>query len=250
MSDEEIQLADCSVRDDGAVVSARFDDVYFDAADGLAESRAVFIEGSNFPDRWAANRRWPFTVFETGFGTGLNFLATLSAWRTAETPDGATLRYFAAEKFPVSRSVVAEALGGWGELSAELAAFLAVYPESILPGLSRWAVAPDVELIYGCGEVAEIIAADTPPIDAWLLDGFAPGKNPDMWRAEVFAAMATRSAPGATIATFTAAGVVKRGLRDAGFTVRRRPGHGKKWHRLVGTYSGEIACVDESNPYD
>ncbi len=231
------QPADCHLREDGAVVSDAFGDVYFDAADGLAESRTVFVEGSEFAARWASWSRWPFVVFETGFGTGLNFLATLAAWRVAEKPAGAKLHYSAAEQFPVPRAVLADALGRWPQLEAELAALLGVYPESIPAGVSRWTIAPDVELIYGCGEVCDVLTADLALVDAWLLDGFAPGKNPAMWRAELFAAMAARSNPGATIATFTAAGIVKRGLREAGFTVRRQPGHGRKWHRLIGHFA-------------
>ncbi|MEI9965392.1 MAG: hypothetical protein WDM92_12630 [Caulobacteraceae bacterium] len=62
------QPADLDWSPDGAPRSRRFDDVYFSRADGLAESRAVFLAGCGLPEAWAGRDR--FTVGELGFGTG------------------------------------------------------------------------------------------------------------------------------------------------------------------------------------
>ena len=72
-------------------------------------------------------------------------------------------------------------------------------------------------------------------VDAWFLDGFAPAKNPDMWSQHLFSAMARLARPGATLATFTSAGFVRRGLQEAGFTMRKTKGFGRKRDMLVGT---------------
>src|SRR5690606_27910631 len=74
--------------------------------------------------------------------------------------------------------------------------------------------------------------------DAWFLDGFSPAANPEMWRPRVLDLVAARSAPGARLATFSAAGAVRRGLAEAGFEVERRPGHGRKRHRLEARRPG------------
>ncbi|WP_368752106.1 tRNA (5-methylaminomethyl-2-thiouridine)(34)-methyltransferase MnmD, partial [Klebsiella oxytoca] len=71
-------------------------------------------------------------------------------------------------------------------------------------------------------------------VDAWFLDGFAPAKNPDMWTAELFAAMARLARPGGTLATFTSAGFVRRGLEEAGFSMQKRKGFGRKREMLIG----------------
>ncbi|STT04152.1 5-methylaminomethyl-2-thiouridine-forming enzyme mnmC [Klebsiella michiganensis] len=71
-------------------------------------------------------------------------------------------------------------------------------------------------------------------VDAWFLDGFAPAKNPDMWTAELFAAMARLARPGGTLATFTSAGFVRRGLLEAGFSMQKRKGFGRKREMLTG----------------
>ena len=62
---------------DGVPESARFGDVYFSRDDGLAETRYVFIDRNGLPGRFAElDRNSHVVIAETGFGTGLNFLAT------------------------------------------------------------------------------------------------------------------------------------------------------------------------------
>ena len=79
---------------EGAPRSLRFDDIYFSAADGLAESRAVFLQGCGLPNAWRDHPN--FTVAELGFGTGLNILALLDLWRRARGP-GQRLSIFSRE---------------------------------------------------------------------------------------------------------------------------------------------------------
>ncbi|MCB1310090.1 MAG: hypothetical protein KDK30_18020, partial [Leptospiraceae bacterium] len=70
-------------------------------------------------------------------------------------------------------------------------------------------------------------------IDCWYLDGFAPARNPDLWSAHIFAAMKRLSAADATAATYSVAGVVKRGLESAGFAYERAAGFGRKKEMLA-----------------
>ena len=70
--------------------------------------------------------------------------------------------------------------------------------------------------------------------DAWFLDGFSPAKNPELWAPDLMAEVARHTAPGGTFATYTAAGHVRRALADAGFTVSRQPGFGRKRHMTTG----------------
>ena len=87
--------------------------------------------------------------------------------------------------------------------------------------------------------------------DAWYLDGFAPSKNPQMWQPQLFAQMARLSQPGTTVATFTSAGLVRRGLKDAGFAVQKVKGYGRKREMSVGQFNAPNDSGDasvESNP--
>src|ERR1700761_6991595 len=112
--------ADLDWTADGAPRSARFDDVYFSTSDGLAESRAVFLQGCGLPEAWRGRQR--FTVAELGFGTGLNILALLDLWRRTRTP-AQRLSIFSVEAFPLTAEEAARALAAWPEL-ADLAARL------------------------------------------------------------------------------------------------------------------------------
>ncbi len=215
--------------DDGSPRSGRFGDVYFSKDDGLAETRAVFLEGCGLPDAWAG--RADFTVAELGFGTGLNIVALLDLWRRARPADG-RLQVFSIEGFPLTRDEAARALSAWPELAETAAALLAVWPEGT-PGFHRldlpqWNASIDLAV----GDARWALEQWSGPADAWFLDGFSPALNPGMWSPEVMALIAARSAPGARVATFTVAGAVRRGLAEHGFVVEKKPGHGRKRERL------------------
>jgi tRNA 5-methylaminomethyl-2-thiouridine biosynthesis bifunctional protein len=212
----------------GAPRSRRFDDVYFSRAGGLQEARAVFLEGCGLPGAWAGRER--FTVAELGFGTGLNILALLELWQATREPS-ARLNIFSVEAWPLGEADARRAIEPWPQL-APLAA----------PLVSGWARTPGFHRIDFPGlnavldlavmEAAEALGAWDGRADAWFLDGFSPARNPEIWREEVLALVAARSAPGARAATFTVAGMVRRGLAAQGFEVARRPGFGGKAERL------------------
>ena len=224
--------------DDGAPQSGRFGDVYFSREDGLSETRAVFLTGCGLPEAWTDRRR--FTVAELGFGTGLNIAALLDLWRREGPKDG-RLHIFSVEGFPLSRDEAARALSNWPEIAEAAEALLAAWPAPT-PGLHRMDLPGfNATLDLFIGEVETALAQWSGQADAWFLDGFAPSTNPGMWSDAVMDGIATRSAPGARVATFTVAGMVRRGLSERGFTVDKRPGHGRKRERLEARLPGPVS---------
>ncbi len=215
-----------------------FDDIYFSRDGGVEESRHVFLGGNNLPEAWFGKKR--FTIAETGFGTGLNFLLVLDLFgRQAEK--GQRLDYYSFEKYPLSAKEIGDYIGleNVGEL-------LESYPLRI-PGFHPVETGGGVRLVLVFGDVNESMPEVRAKVDAWFLDGFAPAKNPDMWSGKVFAEMARLSGPCATFATYTAAGMVKNGLANAGFMVERIKGFGQKKHMLTGkniSAPSETACED------
>lgn len=230
--------ADLIWDDDGTPRSGRFGDIYFSPEDGLAETRAVFLDGCGLPDRFAG--RDHLCVAELGFGTGLNIAALLMLWRDhAEL--GARLGLFSVEGFPLSRDEAARALSAWPELAPAAEALLAVWPAAT-PGLHRMDLpAFNATLDLAVGPVEQGLARWSGLADAWFLDGFSPATNPDMWSPAIMARVAALSSPGARLATFTVAGAVRRGLTEAGFSVEKRPGHGRKRERLEAVRDGTPA---------
>jgi len=221
-------------REDGLPQSSLYGDVYFSSVDGLAETRAVFLTGCGLPERFTQD----FTVGELGFGSGLNIAALLDLWRR-EKPAGARLHIFSIEAHPLTRDEAARILAHWPELGEAAQVLLDHWPGKArgfhridLPGF-------DATLDLAVMDVIEALEAWDGAADAWFLDGFSPALNPAMWREEVLAAVAARSAPGARAATFTVAGAVRRGLQAAGFEIAKRPGFGRKRERLEAWLPGE-----------
>jgi tRNA 5-methylaminomethyl-2-thiouridine biosynthesis bifunctional protein len=209
--------------------SQHFDDIYFSAADGLAEARAVFLQGCGLPDAWVGRRR--FVVGELGFGTGLNIAALLELWGRTRPPE-ARLNVFSVEAYPLTQAEAARALNAWPDLDAVASLLLAAWPDD-RRGFHRLDLDPiGATLDLWIGEAGAGLDAWQGEADAWFLDGFAPARNPQMWRQEVLDLVCARSRPEARIATFTVAGAVRRGLEQAGARVAKRPGFGAKRERL------------------
>jgi len=212
-----------SWRDGSVPVATRFDDPYFSAAGGLAETRHVFLSGNDLP----ARLRPGFHIAELGFGTGLNLLATLIATRAAGRPG--PLHYTSFEAFPLAAPDIARALSAFPEAAAVAAPFLAQWSA----GATRIALdGLTLEVILGD---ARTTLPDWPGrADAWYLDGFSPAKNPELWSDDLLAEVARHTAALGTFATYTAAGHVRRALQAAGFAVTRLPGFGRKRHMSAG----------------
>ena len=217
------QTAALSWRDDVIPVSTRFDDPYFSLSGGLDESRHVFLGGNGLPARFRAG----FHVAELGFGTGLNMLASLIAWRAAGV--AGALRYTSFEAYPMTADDMARAL--------------AAFPEALDvagPMLEQWAagntriILPGLEAEVVIGDAGATLEAWGGAADAWYLDGFSPAKNPELWTDGMMQSVARHTRPSGTFATYTAAGHVRRSLAAAGFAVERRAGFGTKRHMSAG----------------
>lgn len=222
---------------DGTPVSCAFDDVYFSLDGGVAETTHVFVNGNDLPARFATGGFAAFTIGETGFGTGLNFLVAAQAF-LAHAPADAILHFVSVEKFPLTVDDLARCHAHWPELAALAGELRAVYPPAVAGFHRRTLAAGRIRLTLLLGDAATLLPRLDARVDAWFLDGFSPAKNADLWSDALFGELARLSAPNATYATFSAAGEVKRGLRAAGFTVKRLPGFGRKWDMLRGSFAG------------
>lgn len=213
-------------------VSATFGDVYFDAS-RLEGARRMFLAPASMRERAAAAS--VFTIGELGFGTGLNFLAACAHLSRARVP-GCRVHFISFERHPLCRDDLVRALA---PVSSELATpLIEAYPPPVAGWHRRFFDEGRVQLSVWVGDVAygleDLCLQQRRGVDAWLLDGFAPAKNPEMWRPGLFEAMAECSAPGASVTTFTAAGEVRRNLQAAGFDMRRLDQQPLKRHSLAG----------------
>ena len=226
-------------REDGNPFSPRFNDVYRSRANGLAQAQHVFIHGCGLPHAWRG--RDEFVVLETGFGLGLNFLATWATWQL-DAARSERLHFVSVEAYPVQAQDLlqsAQALNAQApdaELLAKiqhLAPALALAWQSVQPGVQTWSFDQGrVQLTLGVGDAREMLTRLNVQANAVYLDGFSPARNPDMWRLQTLQAVARQCQHGAKLASYTVAAQVMRDLTALGFEVQKRPGLPPKWGRI------------------
>lgn len=226
------------------LVSDVFGDVYFSRAGVIAESRHVFLDAVGLPS--CVEGRSSYTLAELGFGTGTNFLLAWDAWERATPPKGC-LHYVSVEGFPLDIDVLAHVHENT-PLADKARALANVYPPQV-PGFHRRRLAGGrISLTLLFGDAAALLPELTAQVDGWFLDGFAPAKNPDMWSDEVLDQVARLSVEGTRLGSFTAAGVVRRGLAARGFEVEKRAGYGKKRECIQAHFVGPVAA-DRAVPW-
>jgi len=209
--------------------SEKFQDIYYSPDGGVDETKHVFINGNNIHNRWPSEK---FVIGETGFGTGLNFVCALDLW--LKKNKSGHLQYISIEKYPLKRSSLELVYKNFPELSKSSALLLNYYPEEPHQNeiYNLDIKEANVSLSLICKEALDCFDHFENNVDAWFLDGFAPSKNKAMWSEEVLSQIGLHSASKATLATFTCAGFVRRGLGSAGFEVQKAKGFGNKKHMI------------------
>lgn len=222
---------------EGVPQATAFGDRYHARAGAMAQAGHVFLGGNGLPRRWAARRR--FVVLETGFGLGINFLATWAAWRS-DPARPTWLHFVSVDKHPPSRADLARvhaALGHSG-LPAELAGQLRDAWPPLTGDLHRLSFEHGrVQLLLAFGDAATWLRRLQLQADAIFLDGFAPELNPQMWSEALFAALPALCAADATAATWSAARAVRDGLAAQGFVVEQAPGFAGKREMTVARFA-------------
>ena len=218
--------------DNHAPYSTRFDDIYFMPEAGLDESRHVFLSANRLANRWQLlGSGETFTIFECGFGTGLNFLTTVDLWLSTDT--SGHLNYIAFEGFPLTLNDLNKALGSFATQLSTIEVLINNY-DKLLSGQTV-ELNEHISLTLLLHQVDDLltITNDFVSFDAVYLDGFSPAKNPEMWSSELCQWLFNHCAEGATLSTFTVAGIVKRNLKSAGFAIKKIAGFGKKREMLT-----------------
>jgi tRNA 5-methylaminomethyl-2-thiouridine biosynthesis bifunctional protein len=226
------------------LLNDRYDDRYFDVVNAIQEAKQLHIEGACVIDRLAAAAAagGKFRIGETGFGAGRLLVALMDSLEAGGVA-GAEVDYCSVELYPVSIEKMRLLLGGLDCRPRHIENLTDAYSriDTSVPGWHRAVLSGDfgvINLRLFIGEALDMAVTLDDYCDAWFLDGHAPSKNPEMWRAELLSAIGAKSAAGATVTTFTAAGYVRRNLIAAGFCVQRVPGYGGKKEALKGVFLG------------
>ncbi|MBI4995566.1 MAG: bifunctional tRNA (5-methylaminomethyl-2-thiouridine)(34)-methyltransferase MnmD/FAD-dependent 5-carboxymethylaminomethyl-2-thiouridine(34) oxidoreductase MnmC [Rhodocyclales bacterium] len=219
--------------------SARYDDIYHSAQGGLEQARHVFLGGNDLLGQedaaWHGRER--FVICETGFGLGLNFLATWQAWRN-DPQRCRRLHFVSIEKHPFRRDDLARVHEQWPELAEFSVQLVAAWP-MLVPGFHRLHFENEaVTLTLVFGDAVDWLPQLTLAADAFYLDGFAPDRNPELWSAATLAQLRRLAAPGATLATWSVAEDLTRRIATTDFCFEKRPGFGNKRYMLAARVPG------------
>ena len=231
--------ANITWRENGQPLSTHYDDIYFSTESGMDETVHTFINPNHLPERFRAlDAQECLTIAETGFGTGLNFLCAWQQFDQTAQP-GAQLHFISTEKHPLSHTDFQRALQLWPTLQPYASELSSIYLPAC-QGHHHFVFSEGrIRLTLLIGDVLDTLPELSGTVDAWFLDGFAPSKNPAMWCPALFNTMAAKSHAKTTFATFTAARSVRDGLVQAGFSVEKIPGYGRKRHMIRGRFPGQ-----------
>lgn len=239
--------------------SPRYGDRYHTLSGARAQSEYVFLGGCGLPAAWAGRQAW--CILETGFGLGLNFLATWACW-LGDPERPRQLRFISTEAHPVSARDIRQAAARDPVLAPLGERLASAWPDDGMlttlemlrlrfPGAQQAAnddAAADggVSLHVLLGDSATRLAAlrgQHGPVSAnsVFLDGFDPQKNPAMWSAHALRQVAAHCRPGARMATWCVARSVRDAASEAGFSLSKRPGLPPKRHCLAGILGSQMA---------
>ncbi len=226
--------------------SNNYNDIYFQPSIGLEEKKHVFLKGNNLPNNW--HDKESFTIAETGFGTGLNFLATLQLWQQTRRANQ-QLHYVSCELHPLNRQQLKQALQNLSEIKHYSTILIDNYPKHLFYGFHRIHFNDfNLSLTLIIGDCVDAFSQLEAHVDAWYLDGFAPSKNEQMWSEKLFNAIAKLSHKDTTVATYTVARKIRDGLKNIGFIVEKTIGFGQKREMLTATLES-INKTTEKQPW-
>lgn len=228
---------------DGVPVSLLFDDIYFSKEGGWEESNYVFLEGNNVESKLKNNDSSHLRIGEIGFGSGLNLFVTLEIWESIDSPK--PTEFISLEGYPVAKEVFNSLNKSYPEKKIWFEELIQSYEKALEIWQKdnqqnlwtyRWEhpkLQSYFELKVFFGDI-KICLPQFPEIDVWYLDGFSPGKNPEMWSQETLNLVKEKSFKGSSFATFSSAGFLRRNLAELGFVVEKKKGFGRKREMISG----------------
>ncbi|MDO4230742.1 MAG: tRNA (5-methylaminomethyl-2-thiouridine)(34)-methyltransferase MnmD [Lautropia sp.] len=255
--------------------SPRYGDRYHTLSGARAQSEHVFLGGCGLPGAWSGQQDW--CILETGFGLGLNFLATWACWlQHPERPR--RLRFISTEAHPVGADDIRRAARLDPALQALGERLANCWPHAWparpteprptragektddaqqtddqstgIPFLKQDFSQPEgrVELLILWGDTATCLRNwrhlhGPLGADSIFLDGFDPKKNPAMWSADTLKQVAAHGKPDTRMATWCVARSVRDAATEAGFSVGRLPGLPPKRHCLAGSLGNRKARI-------
>jgi tRNA U34 5-methylaminomethyl-2-thiouridine-forming methyltransferase MnmC len=196
---------------------------YHSVFGAITESKHVFIR--NGPVLWSSGN---LTVFEVGFGTGLNALLTA----ITGIDRGIRITYYSLEKYPLEQQMTDQLnypslLSPDGKQTHDL--FRAIHQ---VP----WDQSAELNSCFKLHKIRGDLASFIPSFcyDVLYFDAFSPEKQPEMWTGDIMHRLILNLNPEGVFITYCAKGAVRRLLKENGLLVEKLPGPPGKREILRG----------------
>ena len=190
----------------------------------LSESRHVFIEAGlkQIPRQRIIN------ILEIGFGTGLNALITLAE---AES-NLISVNYHTVEPFPLSFEILDKLNYTW---LPEFVKYQELFNKLHTSPYNSPILINDYFQLLKFKEKIEDISLEPDYYHLVYFDAFSPEVQPELWTADIFKKLFEGMTIGGILVTYSAKGLVRRNMQDAGFIVERLAGPKGKREMLRAT---------------
>lgn len=199
-----------------SLLNTHLNETYHSHHGAVQESLHVFIDkGLKF--FLESSKSTEVTIFEVGFGTGLNAFLTM---QLAKSRPSINTVYTTIEAFPLGREV-------WSQLNyaaSDREDFNQLHE-------SEWEqfVRISHNFVLGKKRITLQEITLTESFDVIYFDAFAPNKQPEMWEIPVLEKVVAAMKAGSVFVTYCAKGQLKRDLKSLGLTVETLAGPpGKK----------------------
>ncbi|PWN06087.1 tRNA (5-methylaminomethyl-2-thiouridine)(34)-methyltransferase MnmD [Rhodohalobacter mucosus] len=201
--------------------SDRFGQHYHNPNGAVAESRHVFFETADVPG--LLGKRDHLTVFETGFGSGLNLILMLDYLKESES--SCLVDYVSIEAYPISPRKAVELNFGKELANLEPNRVLQDFFKNVKHGWNRFSPGNRLKLHLFNGYFGAFESGfPRQKADLFFHDPFSPEVNPDLWTKEVFEKLLSIAAQDAFLITYCAASSARAAMASAGWHVARAPG--------------------------
>ncbi|MFQ3345653.1 MAG: tRNA 5-methylaminomethyl-2-thiouridine biosynthesis bifunctional protein [Porticoccaceae bacterium] len=240
----------------GLPYSHLFQEFYISPSEEAGSHESAFLQKSDLKQVWQSLSQdcHSFTIAETGFGAGLNFLSCSDLWLDV-APESSVLEFFSAELFPINKVELAKILSQLPHsytLSSEL---IENYPVPVAGIHSLELFQGRIRLHLMFGDANEMFSSisqsanqeqahyNRHPVDLWFLDGFEPANNPGMWSPELMGTIASLSDQHTTALTANidnkTISTISDNLKSAGFLVQSTEVKDLQKSTLKGLFIGE-----------
>lgn len=216
--------------------SKTYNQYYHNPNGSVSESKYVFFEVPGVPD--ALNKEEQVTIFEVGFGTGLNFFLLMDYYLSQNC--SSKVEFYSIEAFPVSAQESENFNYGSFSEYRELDSLLKKVFTNLKEGMNTIRPLEDVDvtlnLFIGKFEDFEPNGIN---VDFFFQDAFSPEVNQELWTKSTFETLKSFAHPEAVLSTYCAATKARVAMAVAGWKIAKTRGALGKREMTIASLSEE-----------